>query len=76
MKGTIKMDDKEFYLQLMAINSKLDTLLAKAVTKDDCQAKRHECKKENLEPIRAFQYKLIGAILMINIVIAIVIKKF
>jgi hypothetical protein len=82
MKGLYEMDEKEFYRVMLEmnkdiaeINGKVDRLLERTVSKDDCQKSKQVCYKENIEPLKAFMYKLIGALLIINVVLVLVIKK-
>ncbi|MFH2013818.1 MAG: hypothetical protein ABIJ17_02500 [Patescibacteria group bacterium] len=58
------------------MNSKIDTFLAKGQTKEDCRALREACRKDDISPLKAFQYKLVGAMFLINILIVWIIKKF
>jgi len=78
MKGfeICDMNEHEFYGIIMQMNSKIDTLLERSVSKDDCYKSKAECYKSNIEPIKAFQYKFAGAMLAINIIAVYAIKKW
>jgi len=81
-KGFQEMNEQEFYRVMLElnkdvaeINGKVDRLLERTVSKDDCQKSKQVCYKENIEPLKAFMYKLIGAILILNVVLAFAMKK-
>ena len=78
MKGfeSVDMNEQEFYRIIMQMNTKIDTLLERSVSKDDCYKKTAECYRSNIEPLKAFQYRFMGAILIINIVAMYAIKKW
>ena len=67
--------DEKFWQEIMKIHSKLDTIIAKAVTSEKCSSNMKDCRKEQdtkfdkiekqLKPLEFFHAKLIGGIIVV-----------
>ena len=60
------MIDDKIVKMIMDINTKLDTIIAKAVTSETCELKR--------KPLEKFMYLVCGGYTIINIIILIIFK--
>ena len=76
MEGYLKVNEAELYKHLKEINTKLDTIIAKAVTSEKCTSYREICYKENIKPLEKTIYTATGIAIFFAFVIPIILRFY